>query len=96
MYELHGSGVAQLGRFFGGSRFDRGLVMLLACTNELLTFASRRPRAGMSAQPPYAIDEDLVGGYSVRLQFNQEEKWSRAFKCLLADLKWLVSWHSAT
>ena len=70
--------------------------MMLACTKELLTFASRRPRAGMSAQPPYVIDEDLVGGFSVRLQFNQEEKWSRAFKCLLADLKWLVAWHGAT
>lgn len=96
-YELHGSGVAQLGRFFGGAggRFDRGLSMLLTCTKELLTFASRRPRAGMSAQPPYAIDDDLVGSYSVRLQFNQEDKWTRAFKCLLADLKWLVAWHGA-
>ena len=94
-YELHGSGVAQLGRFFGGGRFDRGLTMMLACAKELLVFASRRPRAGMSAHPPHAIEDDLVGGCSVRLQFNQEEKWTRSFKALLANLKWLVSWHGA-
>ena len=36
MYELYGSGSAQLGRLFGAGRFDRGLVMLLACVKELL------------------------------------------------------------
>ena len=95
-YELYGSGVAQLGRLFGASRFDRGLGMMLACTKELLAFASRRPRAGMSAQPPYVIEDDLVGGYSVRLQFSQEDKWTRAFMCLLTDLRWLIIWHGAS
>ena len=36
MHELYGSGSAQLGRLFGAGRFDRGLVMLLACVKELL------------------------------------------------------------
>ena len=31
----------------------------------------------------------------VRVQFNQEEKWTRAFRCLLDDLKWLLEWHAA-
>jgi len=96
VYELHSSGVAQLNRFLGGGRFDTGLGMMLTCTRELINFASRRPRAGMSAQPPYTIDKDLIGGYSVRLVNQSEEKWTQAFKCLLADLKWLVAWHGAS
>ena len=39
--------------------------------------------------------QDCVGGLSVRLQFNQEERWTTAFKCLLQDLKWLQAWHAA-
>ena len=58
-------------------------VMLLACVKELLGHAASRPRAGVSAQPPNPIDEDCVGGLSVRLQFNQEERWTTAFKYLL-------------
>ena len=61
----------------------RPQVMLLACVKELLGHAASRPRAGVSAQPPNPIDEDCVGGLSVRLQFNQEERWTTAFKYLL-------------
>ena len=46
-------------------------------------------------QPPHAIEEDCVGGLSVRLQFSQEERWTTAFKYLLQNLKWLLTWHSA-
>ena len=95
MYELYGSGSAQLGRLFGSGRFDRGLVMLLQCVKELLAHAASRPRAGVSAQPPNAIEDDCVGGLSVRLQFNQEERWTTAFKYLLQNLKWLLTWHAA-
>ena len=123
-YELYGTGSAPLGRIFGAGRFDRGITMLLACTKELLAYASSRPRGGVAILPPYAIEGDLVGGFSVRLQvpsparppptrarrlvcapgissdgrspqFNQEEKWTQAFKCLLDDLKWLLAWHAA-
>ena len=34
-------------------------------------------------------------GLSVRLQFSQEERWTTAFKYLLQNLKWLLTWHSA-
>jgi len=95
MHELYGSGSAQLGRLFGSGRFDRGLTMLLQCVRELLAHAASRPRAGVSAQPPHPIEEDCVGGLSVRLQFNQEERWTAAFKYLLQDLKWLLTWHAA-
>ena len=89
------SGAPTLGRLFGGGRFDRGLGMLLACTRELLAHAAGRPRAGVAAAPPYPIEDEEVGGMSVRLQFSQEEKWTRALGYLLADLKWLLTWHAA-
>lgn len=115
-YELYGSGSAPLGRIFGAGRFDRGITMLLACTRELLAFASsrrtldgprpndrarftmpcaRRPRGGVPITPPYAIDGDLVGGFSARLHLNSEEKWTSSLRCLLEDMRWLLSWHAA-
>jgi len=95
LYELHGSGSAPLGRLFGTGRFDKGLTMLLACAKELLAFASAQPRPPLSECPPHPVDEDSVGGYSVRLQFNQEDKWTRAFRNLLDDLRWLLQWRVA-
>jgi len=95
LYELHGSSSAHLGRLFGSSRFDRGLTMMLACARELLSFASSQPRAGVRPIPPFSIEDDLVGGLSVRPQFSQEEKWTRACRQLLENLAWLLAWRSA-
>lgn len=95
LYELHGSGSAHLGRIFGSSRFDKGLTMLLVCAKDLLAFAAVRPRPGVPSAPPHPIEEELVGGCSVRLQFNQEDKWTHAFRNLLDDLAWLLAWRRA-
>jgi len=37
-----------------------------------------------------------VGGVSIRLQFNQEDRWTRAFRNLLENLAWLLAWRRAT
>jgi len=96
LYELHGSGSAPLGRLFGNGRFDKGLTMLLACAKDVLAFANARPRAGApSPSAPWPIEDDLVGGFSVQLHFNHEDKWTCAFKNLLENLKWLLEWHAA-
>ena len=95
VYDLYGSGSAPLGRLFGSSRFDRGLAMLLACTKELLEHATASPRAGVPPRPPHAIEGESIGGCAMRLHFGQEEKWTRASRCLLENLEWLLHWRRA-
>ena len=41
---------------------------------------------------PYAIDQDRIGGMTIRLQFNKDFKWTKALKYMLADLKWCFRW----
>ena len=94
-YELYGSSSLSLTHVFSGRRFDKGLAMLLACVRELLGHAEANPRVGVPARPPHPIDRDAVDGLPVRYQLNQEERWTRALKCLLVDLKWLLAWDAA-
>ena len=94
-YELYGSSSLSLTHVFSGRRFDKGLAMLLACVRELLGHAEAIPRVGVPARPPHPIDRDAVDGLPVRYQLNQEERWTRALKCLLVDLKWLLAWDAA-
>lgn len=41
---------------------------------------------------PYPIDGDKVGGKTIKLTFNREDKWTAALKLMLADLKCLLVW----
>ncbi|KAF4737636.1 Beclin-1 [Perkinsus olseni] len=57
---------------------------------EVCTFSER-----FRSQPlrlPFSIEGDKVGGFSVALQFNQEERWTKAMKYLLTNLKWLMAY----
>ena len=95
VYDLHGSGSATLGRIFGSTKFDRGLALLLTCAQELLALAKSRPCEGVAPEPPHPIVGDSVGNFSVRFQFGMEERWTRAFRNLLENLKWLLEWKAA-
>lgn len=35
---------------------------------------------------------DTVGGFSLRLQLNQDERWTKALKHLLIDMKWMLEY----
>lgn len=53
------------------------------------------PVAGLVCGPvqepvPYEIQDDKIGGLTIKLMGNEPEKWTRACKFLLTDLKWLV------
>ena len=48
--------------------------------------ARRNPQVHL----PWKIEGDKIGGFSVRLQFNQFDRWTKALKYLLTDLKWLI------
>mmetsp|Transcript_8240 Transcript_8240/g.24263 ORF Transcript_8240/g.24263 Transcript_8240/m.24263 type:complete len:290 (+) Transcript_8240:88-957(+) len=97
LFELHGTGSLHLGRIFSGARFDRAMVMFLQCVAALIAHAKRTAVPNLS-EPPYRIDEDRIGKgdsmLSIRLQFNQDEVWTRALKYMLTDLKWLLAWHT--
>lgn len=106
-YELYSSGSAPLGRLFGSGRLDRGLAILLCCVSELLALVTANPCSRTAAivaaadvpdlrdaQAPHAIEGDLVGGHSIRLQFSWEEQWTRAFRNLLENLSWVLAWRT--
>lgn len=99
LLELHGSGSLQLGRIFSGTRFDRALGMFLQCVGALVAHA-RRSATPSLGDAPYRIEDDKIGTsdamLSIRLQFNQDELWTRALKYMLTDLKWLLAWHTQT
>lgn len=76
-----------LTRFFSDRRFDWAMSAFLGCLNEVTRFLSRDPTMRL----PFKIENDKVGGFSVRVQFNQDERWTKALKFMLTDLKWIIA-----
>jgi beclin 1 len=88
-YELHGSGDLALGRLLQNRRFDLGMVAFLDCLRQLGEHA-RSQDPGMEL--PHPIAKDKIGDVSIKLQFNQEETWTRALRHVLLALKILLKW----
>lgn len=89
--ELFGSD-GGLGRFFRDRRFDLAMAAYVQSVQEVVeAIRARDPRA----QLPFKLDGTCVCGFSVKLQFNQEERWTKALKFLLTDLKWLIAFVEA-
>eukprot|EP00927_Polykrikos_kofoidii_P069260 TRINITY_DN64639_c0_g1_i1.p1 TRINITY_DN64639_c0_g1~~TRINITY_DN64639_c0_g1_i1.p1 ORF type:complete len:431 (-),score=92.48 TRINITY_DN64639_c0_g1_i1:130-1422(-) len=90
--DLH-SGDGGLARFFSDRRFDLAMSAFLACLKDVARFLQpqqqhqRDPASGL----PFKIEGDKVSGFSVRVQFNQDERWTKALKFLLSDLKWAIA-----
>eukprot|EP00727_Mastigamoeba_balamuthi_P001355 m51a1_g11216 hypothetical protein (545) ;mRNA; r:24558-26488 len=82
-YELSGD------TSFWRRRLDAALVAFLSCVREIV---EQCQRSDPFFPPPHKIDKDRISELSVRSQFNDDDKWTRALKFLLADLKWLVAW----
>ncbi|EPQ29019.1 uncharacterized protein PFL1_03309 [Pseudozyma flocculosa PF-1] len=89
VYELYGSGDWQIGRLLQSRRFDHAMVGFLDCLKQLATWASQRDE---SLRLPHAINKDRIGEASIRLQFGQDETWTRALRHVLWTLKVLLSW----
>lgn len=72
--------------------------MLTRCTTLVQEFAEfAAQHDSMSGhrsifELPYAIDGDKVGGRSIKLMFNKDERWTRALKYMLTDLKSCLEW----
>ncbi|KAF9971845.1 autophagy protein 6 [Actinomortierella ambigua] len=91
-YELYGSGDYALGRMFMNRRFDQAMVAYLNCLQQLCDYAQQE---GGKLAFPYKINKDKIGDASIKLQFNQDETWTRALKFTLVNTKWILAYVSS-
>eukprot|EP00898_Chlorokybus_atmophyticus_P000504 jgi/Chlat1/1454/Chrsp12S08682 len=82
---------------FWRNRYDKAMVLFLACLKEFAEFANARDRArdpppDKCFELPYKIEGDKVHGLTIKLSFNRDEKWTRALKYTLCNLKWALAW----
>jgi len=78
---------AGLKSFFTHRHFDQAMNHFLGCLKEVTKFLQRDP----SMRLPFKIEGDKVGGFSVRVLFNPPERWTKALKFMLSDLKWMIA-----
>lgn len=84
-------------RFLWDTKFDSAMVAFLDCLQQ---FKEQVEKGDSGFLLPYKIDkgkfEDTAGhSYSIRIQFNSEEQWTKALKFLLTNLKWGLAWVSS-
>ncbi|KAG6813379.1 hypothetical protein H0H92_011645 [Tricholoma furcatifolium] len=88
-YELYGSGDLHLGRLLHNRRFDIAMVAFLDCLKHLMDHVRSQDQ---SVDFPHQIVKDRIGDVSVKLQFNQEEAWTRSLRHVLLALKICLKW----
>lgn len=88
-YELYGSGDLHLGRLLHNRRFDFAMVAFLECLKQLIDFVKSQDS---TVEFPHQIVKDKIGEASVKLQFSQEEAWTRALRHVLLALKIVLKW----
>ncbi|XP_059475298.1 beclin-1-like protein [Neocloeon triangulifer] len=92
---LYGSGGF---RFLWDNKFDAAMVAFLDLMQQ---FKEEVERGESGFCLPYRVEkgkvEDTTSGnsYSIKIQFNSEEQWTKALKFLLTNLKWGLAWVSA-
>ncbi|KAF9241590.1 APG6-domain-containing protein [Melanogaster broomeanus] len=88
-YELYGSGDLHFGRLLHNRRFDFAMVAFLECLKQLMDYVKSQDG---SVEFPHQITKDKIGEASVKLQFSQEEAWTRALRHVLLALKIILKW----
>ncbi|KZT29014.1 APG6-domain-containing protein [Neolentinus lepideus HHB14362 ss-1] len=89
VYGLYGSGDLHIGRLLHNRRFDFAMVAFLECLKQLIDYVKTQdPQVDF----PHPIVKDKIGEASVKLQFSQEEAWTRALRHILLALKILLKW----
>eukprot|EP00929_Paragymnodinium_shiwhaense_P021519 TRINITY_DN14013_c0_g4_i1.p1 TRINITY_DN14013_c0_g4~~TRINITY_DN14013_c0_g4_i1.p1 ORF type:complete len:458 (+),score=147.43 TRINITY_DN14013_c0_g4_i1:86-1459(+) len=87
--ELHSSD-GSLTRFFADRNFDLAMSTFLACLREVTKHLQRDNSLKMK-KTPFVIEDDKVSGFSVKMQFNKDERWTKALKFMLSHLKWIIA-----
>ncbi|KAH7916568.1 APG6-domain-containing protein [Hygrophoropsis aurantiaca] len=88
-YELYGSGDLHFGRLLHNRRFDFAMVAFLECLKQLIDHVKSQDPG---VEFPHQISKDKIGEASVKLQFSQEEAWTRALRHVLLALKIILKW----
>ncbi|KDR75148.1 hypothetical protein GALMADRAFT_249077 [Galerina marginata CBS 339.88] len=88
-YELYGSGDLHFGRLLHNRRFDIAMVAFLDCLKHLMDHIKLQDSI---VDFPHQISKDKIGDVSVKLQFNQEETWTRSLRHVLLALKICLKW----
>lgn len=92
---LYGSGGV---RFFWDTKFDQAMVAFLDCLHQ---FKEEVEKGDSKFYLPYRMEKGKIydssgsGNYSVKIQFNSEEHWTKALKFMLTNLKWGLAWVSS-
>ncbi|KAJ8077185.1 Vacuolar protein sorting-associated protein atg6 [Marasmius tenuissimus] len=86
-YELYGSG--HLGRLLHNRRFDLAMVAFIDCLKGLMDYIKSQDP---SVDFPHQISREKIGDVSIKLQFNQEEAWTRSLRHVLLALKICLKW----
>ncbi|KAG1472965.1 hypothetical protein G6F56_001226 [Rhizopus delemar] len=86
-YELYSTDDFTFNRMFLNRRFDHAMEAVLICLKQLGDFAEEKDK---SLKLPYRINKDKIGDLSVRLQFNQDESWTKALRYMLTNMKWIL------
>lgn len=85
-------------KFFWDTKFDQAMVAFIDCLQQ---FKEEIEKGDDGFCLPYKMDkgriEDPSTGttYSVKIQFNSEEQWTKALKFMLTNLKWGLAWVSS-
>ncbi|KAL7286880.1 hypothetical protein TKK_0019011 [Trichogramma kaykai] len=92
---LYGSGGF---KFLWDTKFDAAMVAFLDCLQQ---FTEKVERGDSGFRLPYRMDKGKIddtatgSSYSIKIQFNSEEQWTKALKFLLTNLKWGLAWVSS-
>ncbi|THV05007.1 APG6-domain-containing protein, partial [Dendrothele bispora CBS 962.96] len=96
-YELYGSG--HVGRLLHNRRFDLGMVAFIDCLKSLIDYIKSQDPALRLETTLYPLNKALlrisrekIGDVSIKLQFNQEEAWTRSLRHVLLALKICLKW----
>ncbi|XP_015786864.1 beclin-1 [Tetranychus urticae] len=89
---LYGSGGF---RYLLNNKFDQAMIAFLDCMSQVV---AEIERVDKSWYCPYRMDKEKIEDtkrnncYSIRIQYNSEEEWTKALKYMLTNLKWILTW----
>ncbi|XP_076821240.1 beclin-1-like [Clavelina lepadiformis] len=92
---LHGSGGL---RYLWDTNFDQAMVAFLDCLQQFKEEVERNSGFALPYRMEKGKIEDTGGSgasYSIKMQFNSEEQWTKALKFMLTNLKWGLAWVSS-